>query len=138
MLKKRIGHVLFCVPVVTYGALIFYSSSQPAPELLPSFQASDKIYHFFAYCIMAMLWRLALHPYESLRFNGKGWALAIAFTILFAISDEIHQSFVAYRVADVYDALSDSLGALVAPVPYHFFRKRIPSSLKFIYSRNLL
>lgn len=130
MSKKQPSHLLFWVPVVTYGALIFYSSSQPAPELLPSFQASDKLYHLIAYSIMGMLWCLALHPYQSLKVKGRVWFLAIAFTILFGISDEIHQSFVPSRVADFYDVVSDTLGALFSPFLYNSFRKIIPSSPK--------
>lgn len=130
MSKKQPSYLLFWVPVVTYGALIFYSSSQPAPELLPSFQASDKLYHLIAYSIMGMLWCLALHPYQSLKVKGRVWFLAIAFTILFGISDEIHQSFVPSRVADFYDVVSDTLGALFSPFLYNSFRKIIPSSPK--------
>ena len=37
--------------------------------------------------------------------------LSILLSSLYGISDEIHQSFVPYRTADVMDALADIIGS---------------------------
>ncbi|MBI4595389.1 MAG: VanZ family protein [Candidatus Tectomicrobia bacterium] len=130
MPKKVATFLLYWMPVIAYGGFIFYLSSRPAPEFLPSFNASDKLYHTAAYVVMCMLWRWAFQPYRSFNYHGKAWAWAIGLTILYGISDEIHQSFIPSREADVLDVLSDALGAFLAPLPYYFLKEKIFLFLK--------
>ena len=40
------------------------------------------------------------------------WALPLAFTVLYGLSDEIHQRFVPNRHFDLLDLLADGVGAL--------------------------
>lgn len=67
--------------------------------------------HFFAYMLLAMLTLNALR-----RSGGRGRksaALALGITVLYAISDEVHQLFVPGRSGQMSDVLLDSVGALV-------------------------
>lgn len=95
--------------VFAYLSLIFYLSSQPDP--LPSVAGRfwDKGWHFLEYCVLGLLVGLAL------RWSGSStWRaaiLAFAFASLYGVSDELHQSFVPGRVADVRDWVADTLGA---------------------------
>ena len=66
--------------------------------------------HFFAYMLLAMLTLNALR-----RSGGRGRksaALSFGITVLYAISDEVHQLFVPGRSGQVSDVLLDSVGAL--------------------------
>jgi VanZ family protein len=98
------------LPLLTWMAAIFVASSQTRAEI-PSFGVWDllvkKLGHFLSYALLAFLsWRAAGesdHPYV--------WAFLI--TILYAISDEWHQSFVPTRHASALDVAIDSLGGLV-------------------------
>ena len=60
------------------------------------------------------------HPGEALCEGGGGWQnekailLALLLSVIYAISDEYHQSFVAQRFTSPVDVAIDSLGILVA------------------------
>lgn len=93
--------------VVLWMALIFYVSNQPK-DAIPSFGWLDllvkKTAHFTAYAILAGLCYAA-----SGRF---GWAFFI--TVLYAVTDEYHQTFILNRHGTPLDVLIDALGAWLA------------------------
>ncbi len=90
-------------------ALIFYLSAQTSvgPEL-PAW--TRIVAHFTEYATLAALWSWALAPLVGRR------AITAAFVIsvLYAITDEYHQSFVAGRDSDPLDVLTDAIGAFAA------------------------
>ncbi|WP_396602286.1 VanZ family protein [Algibacter sp. R77976] len=82
------------------------------PDVHISF--ADKIFHFLAYGLFAVLWYLAF--YYTFGFKKKK-ALIYAFVlaVFFGIVIEILQdTMTATRALDVYDALANTLGALIA------------------------
>ncbi|NUQ39643.1 MAG: VanZ family protein [Caldilineales bacterium] len=95
----------YAVAALLWMALIFWFSSQPD---LP--QASlawvdlifKKLAHAAAYGLLWWLWQRA---------TGVGW-LAFALTLLYAISDEWHQTFVPGRSGWWVDVVVDVAGAL--------------------------
>lgn len=109
-IRSRINYWL---PVAAYCALIFYQSSQAAPDIIPPFQFSDKAAHGIGYCILGALFIRALIG------GGTGaslWVLvgwSTLFSGLYGISDEIHQSFISVRTASAGDALADLIGGFL-------------------------
>jgi VanZ family protein len=68
--------------------------------------------HFGGYAILALLWwRITVRSFQD-RYVAA--ALAFAGALLYAISDEIHQSFVPGRDASWIDLIIDGLGAMSA------------------------
>ncbi len=115
-------------PVLALMALIFVSSAQPKIEqpdagavyfsgLIPIFAdgwdfAIKKSAHVAAYGLLAaLLWR-ALR--QERRTIGQAALLALAITAAYAISDELHQSFVPGRNASLLDLGFDMAGAILA------------------------
>jgi VanZ family protein len=99
------------LPLIVWMGLIFFLSAQPhlpqthagwADELLSSSA------HAFEYGILAVLWARVLGR------RPRGWPLAAALTMLYALSDEFHQTFVPGRHADPWDLVFDGLGAGLA------------------------
>lgn len=90
-------------------ALIFYFSAQQqvGPEL-PAF--TRVIAHFTEYAVLAALWAWALSP----ALGRRALYVAAAITLLYAISDELHQSYVPGRDSDPLDVLVDGLGIAAA------------------------
>ncbi len=90
-------------------ALIFYLSAQPSvgPEL-PAW--TRIVAHFSAYFVLGSLWLWALVP----ALGSSGIPAAAAISLLYAISDEYHQSFVEGRDADPLDVLTDAAGIAAA------------------------
>jgi VanZ family protein len=95
--------------------VIYYFSDQSTFALLdrvwqPSLLSIAA--HFVEYAILATLLWHALSSTPALA--GRAAPLAFALAVLYAISDEFHQSFVPGRYPDVRDVLVDAAGALVA------------------------
>lgn len=97
-------------PVLFLLGLLFYLSS--LRDVPIQSRGLDKIAHFTAYGVLAVLWLRALHG-GSLALRPRLALVALAFTIAYGASDELHQRLVGGRDASIYDFIADALGALV-------------------------
>ena len=100
------------LPALVIMGTIFWLSSQPSYDL-PDFDWADRIIkkggHILGYGILAWsYWRgLDLSPNK----RWLSWLLAM----IYAVTDEFHQSYVPGRFPSVWDVLIfDNLGALVS------------------------
>ena len=103
---------LYWLPLILYCLFIYIQSDHPSPEQIPIFPYVDKVLHVTAYGIMGILFYRA---YQTLRLKDNIKMLMLLSVIsasLYGISDEIHQSFVPFREADVADVIADMIGAL--------------------------
>ena len=100
------------LPAMLMMVTIFGFSSIPSSEM-PDLGLWDlvvqKAGHILGYGFLALTYWLGLH------FDKRRWWLALLFVILFAISDEFHQSFVPGRHPSWVDVLVfDGASAAVA------------------------
>ena len=101
------------LPVITWAGLMFYLSDQSS---LPSFKISVvnflfvKTAHIFVYAVLFFLINRALKINTKLNINFA-WKLALVLTLTYAISDEVHQSFIPNRFGTLRDVGYDMLGA---------------------------
>ncbi len=99
-------------PVVVQMAVIFYLSSLHDPAPLMPGGISDKGGHFIGYALLGALMLRAIAG-GRLRAITLRLALgAVVLSSLYAVSDEVHQMFVAGRSPDVLDWVADTAGAL--------------------------
>jgi VanZ family protein len=91
--------------------LIFVQSSYPSPKIEPNLTQFDKVLHFFGYGLLGALFLRAFYTSPIKHRLKLIFILSVLLSGLYGISDEIHQSFVPYRDADVMDALADILGS---------------------------
>ena len=104
------GAILRWLPAVAWMALIFVLSSRsdlPTPPGTVLELLFEKGAHIGSYAVLAFLLERAL----ALPQGGKRTALVL--TMLYAISDEFHQSFTPGRTPSVTDGLADLAGALL-------------------------
>ena len=98
------------IPALATMGIIFWFSAQPADEL-PVFHWDaliKKSGHMIGYATLTFLYWHALGLKDRSRWLA--WLLAI----LFALTDEYHQSFAAGRHSSIWDVLIfDNLGALI-------------------------
>jgi VanZ family protein len=116
------------LPALMIMAVIFGFSSIPSKEM-PSFGLWDLVVkkgaHLLGYGI------LALADWNGLRFNKSRWWVALLFAVLYAITDEFHQSFVPGRHPSWVDALViDGGGAAIALGLVNWFRVKKNPPLK--------
>jgi len=101
----------YWLPVFLYCLLIFLQSSRPSPGFTPDWPFMDKVLHFAAFALLGALFLRAFYTTRFRHSLALMVILSVLFSTLFGISDEIHQSFVPYRTADVMDVLADALGS---------------------------
>lgn len=99
------------VPLFIWMGIIYFFSSQPRIPITTSYVISFAIFktaHLFEYAILYFLWvRFCImaqikHPF----------LVALMATILYAVTDELHQLFVPTREGKFRDIVVDSMGAL--------------------------
>ena len=104
--------------VLGYAGVIFYLSAQPdlpTPSFF-TFPGLDKIVHAGEFGLLSLLlyWAIGCsHQTPSARSRGVA---SVVISVLYGISDEIHQIFVPMRYADPFDVLADAVGAICALV----------------------
>ena len=116
--KNKIYFLYFkaYLPGIIWATLIFILSSQ---QMLPGFNISlldfvfKKLSHMFVYAILYYLLfhaYLITHPTQQLSRKYYLWPLFLA--LIYAISDELHQSLVKGRSATPRDVAYDFLGMM--------------------------
>ncbi|PKK84737.1 MAG: hypothetical protein CVT49_00870 [candidate division Zixibacteria bacterium HGW-Zixibacteria-1] len=112
------------LPAILYGTLIIIISSIHGLGLPPvKIIALDKLIHFIEYAIFAVL---IFRSFSNLSPNLQGRFtvfLSMFFITLFAVFDEIYQSYIPGRHSDPFDFLFDVLGASFIII-YLFLRKK--------------
>lgn len=112
-------------PAVLLMAAIFFFSSRPSTSL-PRFTWGDEIVkkggHMLGYGLLAATY------WHGLGLRAGQQPLAWLLAILYAVSDEFHQSFVPGRHPAVLDVLVfDNLGAVLGLLVHtHYSRKASP------------
>src|SRR5690349_9637518 len=127
MFERRRLHPVFSTPLARWLAvagwmgLIFFLSSQPQLPTPPD-PLADLIFkkgaHFTVYAVLAVLFRRALPPSRWI------WWLSWICTVLYAASDEWHQSFVPGRHPQATDVLIDASGAVAGLLIFWWLQRR--------------
>ncbi len=109
-------------------AVIFYLSAQPDPGA--DIGGVGRILaHAGEYLLLTVLWAWALAP----ALGRRAIAVAAGISFAYAVSDEIHQSFVEGRDSDPLDVVVDAVGialgcALVSRLRTRAARSQTPTS----------
>ena len=112
------------LPAIAWAGLIFVFSAQPNLRF-----AADagldfvirKADHMAVFGILALLLWRALAGTTAWR---RPWAWAVALAVLYAITDKLHQGFVAGRHPSAPDVGIDAAGALIAVAAVGIVRSR--------------
>ncbi len=110
--------IYYRLPVIAYCGLIFYQSSQAAPDIIPQFQFSDKAAHGIGYFILGALFMRALLERGTDKHIWWLIGLSTLFSGLYGVSDEIHQSFVSVRSASAGDVAADFAGGFLGAAAF--------------------
>jgi VanZ family protein len=105
------------LPPILWATLIFFLSSRSDLPHLPQTTSEfvfKKTAHLCVYAILYFLTWRALHLTTHRHTHPKIYALALLLVVLYAISDEYHQTFTSGRTPTVRDVGFDTLGALVS------------------------
>lgn len=107
---------LFALCSVVWMFLIFYLSSIPGDELGPDILIINlikKTGHFIIFGVLAVLYFSTFQGRKTLVDTGSIlFLLSLFLTVLYAVSDEYHQSFTPGRHSSGYDVIIDACGAV--------------------------
>lgn len=115
MLKFLQEHKLFLVylPLTVYWIVLFVATTLPT-ESLPSVSISDKLQHFGAYLVLAILFNLTISFQNKIKLiREKHYFFTIIIIGIYAAFDEIHQYFIPGRSCELADFIADMVGLLV-------------------------
>ncbi len=107
------------LPVILWSAVIFLFSScetPPSPQDTLLNLLLKKTAHLIEYAILYLLTFHSFNPRpqrNNQQLTINNYLYPLIFTILYAVSDEIHQSFVSGRHGRAADILIDAAGALI-------------------------
>ena len=118
-MKNLAGYrfIINWLPVIIYCSIIFYLSSGPVPQEIPTYPNIDKLLHIVEYAILGILFTRAIYNHKF-RSKKKLFILSILLTTLYGISDEFHQYFVPYRTSDIIDVFADISGGIIGSLIY--------------------
>ena len=108
---RRRPLIYLWLPLLAWMGLIYFLSAQPDlphPDTGWLSLVLSNGAHAFVFGVLAILWVRVLVG------RRHAWLIALLLTLLYALSDEFHQTFVPGRYADPWDLLFDALGALLA------------------------
>ncbi|MCQ2455201.1 MAG: VanZ family protein [Clostridia bacterium] len=107
------GGVTFALFSLFYKGFAEATKSQQLAIILEYSFIIRKTAHFLIYFGMGVFSYLTFVSYTKLKFYLRQ-IIAFAVCFLFAVSDEIHQSFIGGRSCEARDVLIDGLGAAVS------------------------
>ena len=118
--EKSIGRLLSTwLPPIVWSAAIFYFSTLPGSSFrLPEIEFFDKSIHMVVFGILNLL---VLRVSRGMRNERMVLYGGTIYSILYGLSDEIHQFYVPGRVADPYDFLADVAGIMIGYVIFTRF-----------------
>jgi VanZ family protein len=129
-LEKRKVWLVY-IPLVVYWLILFTATTLPA-ERLPSVGFTDKVNHFIAYFILAVLVNLTLiYQRKSRLLFEKAPIVTIIICLFYGAADELHQMLVPGRSAETLDWVADVLGTATAVSLIYFLINWLKYRLDF-------
>lgn len=123
---RKISFLKYHFPLYIYVLLIFGLSSIPQNDL-PNVNVNfpiDKIVHFFEYAVFGVLMIRVIYD----RFGIYESVIVVIFVAaLLGAVDESYQSL-THRSTDIYDWISDFLGATTGSTIFAFYMKSVRSN----------
>lgn len=113
-MKPEINRVKWPIVLFTYAAVIFLLSSMPADSLPSVSYGWDKVFHFFLYLGFGFVLVKAIDTHFKFKNNFILWGVSLLCGCVYALSDEIHQIFVAQRVFSMTDFCADAAGIVLS------------------------
>ena len=133
--KHHKGKYYRYLPMLVIMASIFFLSHMPGDHLPHTPGNLDKICHAIAYGTLTICCLFAVQPLFYKRSFLELAITCIGFALLFGVSDEFHQTFVANRSADWRDLIADVTGSAAAILIWYRWGNKI-ISMPFLRSLN--
>ena len=132
-MPSKLVRLLLILAPFAYMIFVWILSSLPSDAIIDTNYSFDNAFkeslHLIEFGILYGFWVLFLLVLN--KFNLKTNVIVAVISILYGLTDEIHQSFIPYRSATVIDFIKDTIGVLVLfwIVRKYYFSEK-PSKVK--------
>lgn len=119
------------LPAIACMAFIFYLSSRQSLKVADEYVLNFlffKSLHLIEYAVLYLLVFRAVYTINGLELKSKFY-ISIAVAIMYALSDELHQTFVPTREGTIRDVFIDTVGILLA---FTYTKYNLPFLKKFL------
>jgi VanZ family protein len=120
--------IFFIILSITWMYLIYFLSSLPSSATGPdtlTFKIISHLLHLVMFGILSILFLFTLkwnNPLSETR--PFVFILSLLLTIIYAITDEYHQSFSPGRFASIKDILIDASGAIISLFTIYYVKRK--------------
>lgn len=116
-MKKLISFLYYWFPTICWMIIIYYLSSKQSVAISSQYWLNFlffKSLHVLEYSLLYLLFFRSFYSIRSKNFPLKTIFLSTIFlSILYAIFDEIHQTFIPTREGRMRDVIIDSMGIII-------------------------
>ena len=125
-MRRRRSAAALWLPPIALMALIFALSATSSDDVDRGllYLIARKAAHFTEYALLTALWWRALKTRTT---DSAALVAAFAIAVGYAITDEIHQTFVEGRTGSPVDVLIDTAGAATAAALVARRRRKVPA-----------
>ncbi len=106
------------LPVGLAASISLLSGGSVPPGVVPDIIEIDKVIHILVFGLLATAIYRALPPAMP---SARRTCWAVGLTVIFGLSDELHQGMNPARTMDGWDLLADTIGAVLAVCVYRFW-----------------
>jgi VanZ family protein len=125
----QVPRLVYFLPAILWASLIFYLSHQSSTSLasVPLWDfILHKLAHLFVYFVLAVLLLFGFS-----RTNQRlSMPLTLILCSIYAISDEVHQSFIPTRTPALSDVFIDIFGSTLAVLCFPLLQKTFTKVIK--------
>jgi VanZ family protein len=128
---KLYKFLVFWLPVLIWAGIIFNFSAKPSVHASEFFWPDfliKKTAHITEYAIFAVLIYRALVAYGVRKRNAGVYAILAA--VMYASTDEFHQSFTPGREPTIRDVFFDTIGSVLGIITVWNLLPKLPPKLK--------
>jgi VanZ family protein len=122
--RKLSASIIYWLPAICYMGLIFFLSSLPSQEIKIDEEIPDYILHIIEYLLLCIFLLLGYTKGVKENFTKRAYLITVIISIIYALSDEFHQSFVPTRDANIRDIVADIIGSFLAIGIIYLFMQR--------------
>ena len=123
-LKENKVYLVY-TPLVVYWIILFVLTTTPTDVIPHLFRKQDKLEHLVAYFLLAVLLSLAMHfQKRNKSFSEHALLITLILILTYGAIDELHQTFIPGRFADIIDWMADATGGCLGiALSYYFLKK---------------
>lgn len=113
------------VPLGIYWIALFIATTLPTNKVPELFNNQDKLEHFLAYAVLAVLLTFALNIQNKFKVLLKNaYLFSVLVIVVYGSIDELHQLFVPGRSCEFYDWCADFIGGIIGIYLVYLFLKK--------------